>query len=60
VATAAMDFDPIAEYPNAPFVHGENHLNIAANLGMGTNRLEEINVVGANIEDVKMKFTPSF
>lgn len=60
VATAAMDFDPTADYPDAPFVHAENHLNIAASLGMGTNRLDEIKVVGANIEDVKMKFTPSF
>jgi uncharacterized protein (DUF362 family) len=60
VATAAMDFDPTAEYPTAPFVHAVNHLNIAASLGMGTNRLEEIKVVGANIEDVKKKFTPSY
>jgi uncharacterized protein (DUF362 family) len=60
VATAAMDFDPTAEYPNVPFVHGDNHLNIAASLGMGTNRLDEIKVVGASIDDVKMKFTPSY
>ncbi len=60
VATAAMDFDPTAEYPDAPFVHAENHLNIAASLGMGPNKLDEIKVVGANVDDVKMTFTPSY
>lgn len=60
VATAAMGFDPTADYPNEPFVNGVNHLNIAARMGIGTNQLEEIQVVGAAIEDVKMKFTPSY
>jgi uncharacterized protein (DUF362 family) len=60
VATAAMGFDPTADYPNEPFVNGVNHLNIAARLGLGTNRLEEIKVVGPAIKDVMMKFTPSY
>ncbi len=60
VATAAMGFDPTSDYPDEPFVNGHNHLNMAAKLGMGTNRIEEIKVVGETIEDVKMKFTPSY
>jgi uncharacterized protein (DUF362 family) len=60
VATAAMGFDPTADYPDAPFVNGENHLNIAASLGMGTNQLENIKVVGEKLEDVTKQFTPSY
>jgi uncharacterized protein (DUF362 family) len=59
VATAAMGFDPTADYPNTPFVNGDNHLNLAYQLGLGTNRLEEITVVGPSIEEVLMKFKPS-
>jgi uncharacterized protein (DUF362 family) len=60
VAVACMGFDPAAEYPHEPFLNADNHLNIAASLGMGTNRLEEIKVVGAAIDDVKKPFMPSF
>jgi uncharacterized protein (DUF362 family) len=59
VATAVMGFDPTAEYPNAPFLRGENYLNIAQSLGLGTNRLEEIEVKGVSIEEVQQKFAPS-
>jgi uncharacterized protein (DUF362 family) len=60
VATAAMGFDPTANFPDEPFVNGRNHLNMAAELGMGTNRLEDIKVVGGKIDDVKMKFKVSY
>ena len=60
VATAAMGFDPTADYPNAPFVNGENHIAMAAKLGLGTNKLEEIKIVGASLADVTKKFKPSF
>lgn len=59
VATAVMGFDPTADYPNAPFLRGDNHLNIARSLGLGTNRLEEIEVKGVAIEEVRQKFAPS-
>jgi len=32
--------------PTSPFLHADNHLNIAHGLGLGTNVLSEINVVG--------------
>jgi uncharacterized protein (DUF362 family) len=58
VAAAVMGFDPTADYPAAPFLRGDNHLNLAYSLGLGTNRLEEIDVVGAAIDDVRQSFNP--
>jgi len=60
VATAAMGFAPTADYPSEPFVNGTNHLNLAYAKGLGTNKLEEIKVVGASIDDVKMNFKVSY
>ncbi len=59
VSTAVMGFDPATEYPNPPFLRGENHLNIARELGLGTNRLEEIEVKGASVAEVRQKFVPA-
>jgi len=60
VATTAMGFDPTADYPNEPFVHAVNHLNLAVKAGLGTNQLEEIEVVGESLKDVTVKFKPSY
>jgi uncharacterized protein (DUF362 family) len=60
VAVAAMGFDPEAEYPNPPFLRAENHLAIARTLGLGTNRLGKIEILGAALEDVKMNFQPAW
>jgi len=60
VATAVMGFDPTVEPPTAPFLRGDNYLNLACQLGLGTNRLEEIQVVGAAIDDVRYSFQPSW
>lgn len=59
VATAAMGFDPSVEPPTAPFLRADNYLNMAYALGMGTNRLQEIEVVGASIDNVRYEFQPS-
>ena len=58
VAMAVMGFDPTADMPSAPFLRGLNHLNMAHEVGLGTNRLDEIEVVGATIDDVKRPFRP--
>jgi uncharacterized protein (DUF362 family) len=58
VATAAMGFDPTADYPAAPFLRGDSYLNLAYGLGLGTNRLGGIAVVGAGIEDMQTLFNP--
>jgi uncharacterized protein (DUF362 family) len=60
IATVAMGFDPTAEYPKEPFVHAHNHLNIAAGLGLGTNKPEEIKVVGEALKDVTVQFKTSY
>jgi uncharacterized protein (DUF362 family) len=59
VATAVMGFDPTVEPPAPPFLRGDNYLNLAHGLGLGTNRLEEIEVVGASIDEVLYEFEPS-
>jgi uncharacterized protein (DUF362 family) len=59
VATAAMGFDPTAPYPTPPFLRNDNYLNMAHELGLGTNRLQEIGVVGASIDEVLYEFEPS-
>jgi uncharacterized protein (DUF362 family) len=58
VAAAVMGFDPTTDYPAAPFLRGDNHLNLAYGLGLGTNRLGEIGVVGTAIDDVRQSFNP--
>lgn len=58
VAAAVMGFDPVADYPATPFLRGDNHLNLAHGLGLGTNRLGEIAIVGATIADVQHAFNP--
>lgn len=59
VATAIMGFDPTAKYPNSPFLRADNHLNIARSLGLGTNRLEEIEIKGiTSLNEVRQNFTP--
>jgi uncharacterized protein (DUF362 family) len=56
VATAAMGFDPTADYPAAPFLRADNHLNLAYELGLGTNRLAEIETAGTSLDDVRYGF----
>jgi uncharacterized protein (DUF362 family) len=59
VATSAMAFDPTTTRSQSPFLRSDNHLNIASELGLGINSLEEIDVVGASISDVRVPFAPS-
>jgi uncharacterized protein (DUF362 family) len=59
VATAVMGHDPMGEYPESPFVRCVNHLNLAAQAGLGTNRLDEIEVLGSQISEVKTQFVPA-
>ena len=56
VATAAMGFDPTAAAGSTPFIRGLNHLQLAHDVGLGTNHLEEIEVLGPSIKDVTTKF----
>lgn len=59
VSAAVMGFDPTAAYPSAPFLRSDNHLSLAQAMGLGTHRLEQIEVVGATIDDVRFEFEPA-
>ena len=59
VATAVMGHDPTGDYPSSPFVRCVNHLKLAAQAGLGTNQLEEIEIRGAQINDVRTPFIPA-
>ena len=59
VATAVMGHDPAGDYPGSPYLRCDNHLNLAAARGLGTNRLEKIKVLGVPIDKVKMQFSPA-
>ena len=60
VSAAVMSFDPTVEPPVAPFLRGDNYLNLARDLGLGTNKLDEIEVVGEKIQAVKYPFEPAW
>jgi len=59
VATAVMGHDPQGKNPNSPFVRCDNHMQLAADAGLGTNRLDEIEVMGEAISQVQAKFIPA-
>jgi uncharacterized protein (DUF362 family) len=55
VATAVMGYDPMARSATGPFP-GDNHLALAAGLGLGTNNPKEIEVVGVPLRDAVHPF----
>jgi uncharacterized protein (DUF362 family) len=59
VATSVMGHDPQAAYPDSPFFRADNHIQLAYEAGLGTNRLDEIEVRGASISEVQNHFIPS-
>jgi uncharacterized protein (DUF362 family) len=60
VATATMGFDPLASPPRPPFIRSENYLTMADHLGIGSNDLREVEVIGASIKDVEFDFEPAW
>ncbi|RPI33815.1 MAG: DUF362 domain-containing protein [Chloroflexota bacterium] len=60
VVTAAMGFDPLAEPPDLPFLRSDNYLSLACGLGMGSNRLADVEVVGPSLEDIETHFGPAW
>jgi len=55
VATAVMGYDPMATPGTGPFP-GDNHLALAAALGLGTNDPKEVEVVGLSLEQARHPF----
>ena len=56
VAAALMGFDPAAKGGTAPFAHSDNHLALAHESNLGTNRLSEIRIAGPAIQTLVHKF----
>jgi uncharacterized protein (DUF362 family) len=55
VATAVMGYDPMAKSETGPFP-GDNHLALAAELGLGTNDPREIEVRGLSLKEARHPF----
>jgi len=55
VGTAVMGYDPMAAPATGPFP-GDNHLAMAAKLGLGTNDPKEIEVIGLSIKEALHPF----
>jgi uncharacterized protein (DUF362 family) len=60
VAAAVMGYHPEAPDWTAPFHNGANTLRLAAESGIGTNRLSEIEVIGTSIGSAHHAFQPVF
>jgi len=58
VAAAAMGFNPDARALETPFVSSENHLALACENGLGSNHLEEIEILGKKLKEVTYPFKP--
>jgi hypothetical protein len=60
VAAAVMGFDPETEgQTDPPFAYCDNHLQLAADVGLGSHRLADIDILGAALDDVRVSFETS-
>lgn len=59
VGAAAMGFDPATSgFAADPFLYCLNHLQLASKMGLGPYHLDEIEIVGAALDDVRYPFKP--
>jgi uncharacterized protein (DUF362 family) len=56
VSTALMGFDPNAPSGTRPFDYADNHIALAHEMGLGTNQLNEIGILGTQIADAIFPF----
>jgi uncharacterized protein (DUF362 family) len=59
VSTAVMGFNPDAPSHEVPFQNSDNHLALAREKGFGTNRLDEIEILGSKLDEVIYPFKPA-
>jgi uncharacterized protein (DUF362 family) len=52
VGARVMGFDPDGDYPDHPFFYRRNVIKLAAEMGLGPNRAEEIEVLGPAPESI--------
>jgi len=57
ICSAAMGYDPAAAHGTFPFP-GDNHLTLLAQQGIGTNIVEQIEVVGVPLREARHPFNP--
>lgn len=57
VGTAVMGFDPQAAHAKFPFP-SENHLRLLAEVGVGTNDLKRIEVLGLSLKEALFPYQP--
>ena len=55
VATAVIGYDPMAKSATGPFP-GDNHLALAAALGLGTNNVKDIEILGLSLKEALHPF----
>ncbi len=60
VAASVMGYDPLAQAGSKPFMNGDNMLRLAADRGIGTNLLSDIEVAGLSIAEARYSFLPPF
>ncbi len=60
VAASIMGYDPFAAGGTKPFMNGDNMLQLAADRGIGTNRLSDIDVVGLSVTEARYAYLPPF
>ncbi len=58
VATAVMGFDPMAPAGASPFYDGDNFLELAERVGLGSRDLGRIEVAGTTIGEARFDFAP--
>ncbi|HID75586.1 MAG TPA: DUF362 domain-containing protein [Planctomycetaceae bacterium] len=56
-ATAVMGFDPQAPPDHFPF-QGDNHLQLLASVGVGTNDLDRIEIIGLPLKEAVYPYAP--
>ncbi len=60
VAASIMGYDPFAAGGTKPFMNGDNMPQLAADRGIGTNRLSDIDVVGLSVTEARYAYLPPF
>lgn len=60
VGAAVMGYDPEADRGNSPFYNGDNTLQLAAERGLGTHKLSNIETLGVSIPLARCSFQPTY
>ncbi len=58
VAASAMGYDPQAQDYHKPFMNGANTLRLANERGMGSNNLDDIEVLGLGVGEARYTYLP--